>query len=125
MLDLKRDEDLSVLKKLLGRADVLVQNLAPGASKRLGLDSYGDIADRTFLFLHRSHACAIRGRPVLPSWMILVGGIGTSSSMIFRCPSFGIFVATTVEPLPKDTLHGTCRACVYGMLGRLGHCTIW
>ena len=37
-LDLKRSEDLSVLKKLLGRADVLVQNLAPGATKRLGLD---------------------------------------------------------------------------------------
>ena len=37
-LDLKRSEDLSVLKKLLHRADVLVQNLAPGATKRLGLD---------------------------------------------------------------------------------------
>ncbi|OBT42158.1 hypothetical protein VE00_08314 [Pseudogymnoascus sp. WSF 3629] len=36
-LDLKKSEDLKVLKKLLRRADVLVQNLAPGASARLGL----------------------------------------------------------------------------------------
>ncbi|KAJ5549673.1 hypothetical protein N7535_002390 [Penicillium sp. DV-2018c] len=36
-LDLKREEDHAVLMKLLGKADVLVQNLAPGASARLGL----------------------------------------------------------------------------------------
>lgn len=36
-LDLKTPKDLAVLKKLLARADVLVQNLAPGASARLGL----------------------------------------------------------------------------------------
>lgn len=36
-LDLKQPKDLAVLKTLLGRADVLVQNLAPGASGRMGL----------------------------------------------------------------------------------------
>ncbi|KAJ5873401.1 uncharacterized protein N7473_013274 [Penicillium subrubescens] len=36
-LDLKDKEDHAVLMKLLERADVLVQNLAPGASARLGL----------------------------------------------------------------------------------------
>jgi itaconate CoA-transferase len=36
-LDLKNAEDLAVLKQLLGRVDVLVQNLAPGATDRLGL----------------------------------------------------------------------------------------
>ncbi|KAM0277072.1 hypothetical protein ACHAQH_006080 [Verticillium albo-atrum] len=36
-LDLKDEKDLDVLKKLVSRADVLVQNLAPGASARLGL----------------------------------------------------------------------------------------
>ncbi|KAJ5086241.1 hypothetical protein NUU61_007548 [Penicillium alfredii] len=36
-LDLKNDKDHAVLMKLLERADVLVQNLAPGASARLGL----------------------------------------------------------------------------------------
>ncbi|KAJ5080842.1 hypothetical protein N7456_013552 [Penicillium angulare] len=36
-LDLKNAKDHEVLMKLLGRADVLVQNLAPGASARLGL----------------------------------------------------------------------------------------
>jgi itaconate CoA-transferase len=36
-LDLKRDEARDVLTKLLQRADVFVQNLAPGAAERLGL----------------------------------------------------------------------------------------
>ncbi|KIW35525.1 uncharacterized protein PV07_02215 [Cladophialophora immunda] len=36
-LDLKKPKDLEILKKLLHKADVLVQNLAPGASARLGL----------------------------------------------------------------------------------------
>lgn len=36
-LDLKTPKDLQVLKKLLEKADVLVQNLAPGATARLGL----------------------------------------------------------------------------------------
>jgi crotonobetainyl-CoA:carnitine CoA-transferase CaiB-like acyl-CoA transferase len=36
-LDLKSPEDLAVLMKLLEKTDVLVQNLAPGASDRLGL----------------------------------------------------------------------------------------
>ncbi|OAP59565.1 hypothetical protein AYL99_06863 [Fonsecaea erecta] len=36
-LDLKKPRDLEVLKKLLCKADVLVQNLAPGAAARLGL----------------------------------------------------------------------------------------
>lgn len=37
-LDLKREGDLDVLRRLLARADVFVQNLAPGATRRLGLD---------------------------------------------------------------------------------------
>ncbi|KAJ5179254.1 hypothetical protein N7492_002464 [Penicillium capsulatum] len=36
-LDLKNEKDHGVLMKLLEQADVLVQNLAPGASARLGL----------------------------------------------------------------------------------------
>ncbi|CAG8082517.1 unnamed protein product [Penicillium salamii] len=36
-LDLKQQKDHAVLMKLLEKADVLVQNLAPGASARLGL----------------------------------------------------------------------------------------
>ncbi|KAJ5359795.1 hypothetical protein N7517_008986 [Penicillium concentricum] len=36
-LDLKRGKDHAVLMKLLEKTDVLVQNLAPGASARLGL----------------------------------------------------------------------------------------
>ncbi|CAG8088202.1 unnamed protein product [Penicillium olsonii] len=36
-LDLKHQKDHAILMKLLEKADVLVQNLAPGASSRLGL----------------------------------------------------------------------------------------
>jgi itaconate CoA-transferase len=36
-LDLKQPEALAALKQLLGKADVLVQNLAPGAAARMGL----------------------------------------------------------------------------------------
>src|SRR6185503_15781845 len=37
-LDLKRAEGMNVLSALLARADVFVQNLAPGAAERLGTD---------------------------------------------------------------------------------------
>lgn len=37
-LDLKSEEDRIVLLRLVARADVFVQNLAPGAAARLGLD---------------------------------------------------------------------------------------
>ena len=37
-LDLKQPENLRVLHKLLERCDVLIQNLAPGATARMGLD---------------------------------------------------------------------------------------
>ena len=38
-LDLKRPEAVTILERLLERADVFVQNLAPGATDRLGLGS--------------------------------------------------------------------------------------
>ncbi len=38
-LDLKNPEHLATLKQLLHKADVLVQNLAPGATARMGLDA--------------------------------------------------------------------------------------
>jgi itaconate CoA-transferase len=38
-LDLKHAQAMPVLKRLLERADVFVQNLAPGAAERLGLDA--------------------------------------------------------------------------------------
>ena len=50
-LDLKKPDALAVLKQLLAHADVLVQNLAPGAAARLGLggpghDQHRDDGDR-------------------------------------------------------------------------------
>lgn len=44
-LDLKHSEAPAILGKLLGQADVLVQNLAPGAADRLGL-SYAALSQR-------------------------------------------------------------------------------
>ena len=38
-LDLKKPEAVEVLRKLVGKADVLVQNLSPGAAARLGLSA--------------------------------------------------------------------------------------
>ncbi|MDP6868421.1 MAG: CaiB/BaiF CoA-transferase family protein [Acidimicrobiales bacterium] len=39
VLDLKTDEDAELLHRLIGHADVFVQNLAPGAVARLGFDT--------------------------------------------------------------------------------------
>ena len=44
-LDLKHPEATAILAKLLDRADVLIQTLAPGATARMGLD-YTSIKDR-------------------------------------------------------------------------------
>jgi crotonobetainyl-CoA:carnitine CoA-transferase CaiB-like acyl-CoA transferase len=38
-LDLKRSDDLALLERLLGQADVFIQNLAPGATARMGIGS--------------------------------------------------------------------------------------
>ena len=43
-LDLKTDDGLAILHRLLDRADVLVSNLAPGATARLGISPV-DLAD--------------------------------------------------------------------------------
>jgi itaconate CoA-transferase len=49
-LDLKDAESLAALKVLIGKADVLVQNLAPGAAARMGL---------SFEALHAAHPTLI------------------------------------------------------------------
>jgi itaconate CoA-transferase len=38
-LDVKKADDLALLERLLARADVFIQNLAPGAAERLGIGS--------------------------------------------------------------------------------------
>jgi itaconate CoA-transferase len=38
-LDLKKPEDLKVLERILAQADVFIQNLAPGATERMGIGS--------------------------------------------------------------------------------------
>ncbi len=38
-LDVKKPEDMQLLERMLAQADVFIQNLAPGATERLGLGS--------------------------------------------------------------------------------------
>jgi crotonobetainyl-CoA:carnitine CoA-transferase CaiB-like acyl-CoA transferase len=85
-LDLKKPEALDVLHRLLGRADVLVSNLAPGAVGRLGIaveryprliaveiSGYGEggpLSDKRaydLLVQAESGACAITGQPGAPA----------------------------------------------------------
>jgi itaconate CoA-transferase len=39
VLDIKREEDLALLRRMVARADVFIQNLAPGAAARAGFGS--------------------------------------------------------------------------------------
>ena len=55
-LDLKNPKHLQVLKQLIAKADVLVQNLAPGATARMGLDANSLRAAH-----HRLIVCDISG----------------------------------------------------------------
>ncbi len=55
-LDLKHEEASRILRRLLGNADVLVQNLTPGAAARLGLSYPALHADHPRLIV-----CAISG----------------------------------------------------------------
>ena len=41
VLDLKVDDDVAALRRILAEADVFIQNLAPGAAERLGLGEEG------------------------------------------------------------------------------------
>jgi formyl-CoA transferase len=50
-LDLKDPRGLEVLRRLVGRADVLVQNLAPGALERMGLDPDQLVAEQPRLIV--------------------------------------------------------------------------
>jgi crotonobetainyl-CoA:carnitine CoA-transferase CaiB-like acyl-CoA transferase len=90
VLDLKSEVGRDALERLLERADVLVQNLAPGAAERLGLDAaavvqrhprlvavdisgYGSggprAASRAYdlLVQAESGSCAITGTPEVPA----------------------------------------------------------
>lgn len=90
VLDLKGDTDAALLRQMLAQADVLVQNLAPGAMDRMGLSDttlsaaypqlislairgYGtdtDYADmRAYDMLVQAEAglCAVTGTPEVPS----------------------------------------------------------
>jgi itaconate CoA-transferase len=72
-LDLKNELAMSALQKLLEKADVLIQNLAPGAASRMGLSGYGaDGPDRdrkAYDLLIQSEAgfLSITGTPQSPS----------------------------------------------------------
>jgi len=89
-LDLKSDKDLALLHRMVAKADVLVQNLAPGATSRLGLSnaalgakfprliavnivgygqdtSYAGMRAYDLLVQAESGVCAVTGTPESPS----------------------------------------------------------
>lgn len=39
VLDIKQEDDLALLKRMIAKADVFIQNFAPGAMSRLGIDA--------------------------------------------------------------------------------------
>jgi crotonobetainyl-CoA:carnitine CoA-transferase CaiB-like acyl-CoA transferase len=90
VLDLKSESDLALLHRMVGKADVLVQNLAPGAIDRLGLSaeaiaerfpaliavnivgygqdtSYAAMRAYDMLVQAESGICAVTGTPETPS----------------------------------------------------------
>ena len=96
VLDIKRAEDAALLGRLIGRADVFIQNLAPGAASRAGLGSaalreknprlitvdisgYGESGDYAtmkaydLLVQAESGLCSVTGRPEGP------GRVGVSA----------------------------------------------
>ena len=89
-LDLKAKEDLALLHRLIAKADIFVQNLAPGAIARLGLSRaalvekfprlisvhivgygqdtpYADMRAYDMLVQAESGVCAVTGSPDTPS----------------------------------------------------------
>jgi crotonobetainyl-CoA:carnitine CoA-transferase CaiB-like acyl-CoA transferase len=89
-LDLKAKEDLALLHRLVAKADIFVQNLAPGAIDRLGLSRaalvekfprlisvhivgygqntpYADMRAYDMLVQAESGVCAVTGSPDTPS----------------------------------------------------------
>lgn len=101
VLDLKDAADLALLRRMLARADVFVQNLAPGAAARLGLASrdlaaryprlialdivgYGqdtacrDMRAYDMLVQAESGICAVTGAPDAPAKVgVSIADIGT------------------------------------------------
>jgi itaconate CoA-transferase len=90
VLDLKADADAAVVQVMISKADVFVQNLAPGAAARLGLGSgelrkrfprliavdivgygqdtsYRDMRAYDMLVQAESGLCAVTGTPDMPS----------------------------------------------------------
>lgn len=69
-LDIKDDEDRAILLKMLETADVFIQNLLPGALKKLGLDSTnrrGDL-DNQAADPILGNPGTTRSSPSSPSW---------------------------------------------------------
>lgn len=104
VLNLKDPDDLAVVREMLKRADVFVQNLAPGASDRLGLGAaqltaefprlivvdimgygrntpYASKRAYDMLVQAESGICAVTGTPEVPSKVgISIADIGTGTN---------------------------------------------
>ncbi len=90
VLDVKKPDDLALLQRMVGKADVFIQNFAPGAAARLGLGAkellekhprliavdivgygqdtpYRDMRAYDMLVQAESGICAVTGSPESPS----------------------------------------------------------
>lgn len=90
VLDLKDETDLAIVRRMVAKADVFVQNLAPGAAARMGIDAvslvkahphliavdiagygqdtdYRDMRAYDMLVQAESGICAVTGTPDVPS----------------------------------------------------------
>jgi crotonobetainyl-CoA:carnitine CoA-transferase CaiB-like acyl-CoA transferase len=100
-LDLKDPDDLAIVRRMVTKADVFVQNLAPGASARLGLGAaeliqkhprlivvdivgygqdtaYRDMRAYDMLVQAESGICSVTGTPETPSKVgVSIADIGT------------------------------------------------
>src|ERR1700733_3069794 len=120
-LDLKAKEDMALLHRLVAKADIFVQNLAPGAIDRLGLSRatlgesfprlisvhivgygqdtpYADMRAYDMLVQAESGVCAVTGSPETPSKVgvsvaDIATGMNAHAAVLERCSSENVRIA--------------------------------
>ncbi|MGK8931618.1 CoA transferase [Pluralibacter gergoviae] len=94
-LDLKSDEGSAVLHRLIGSADVFIQNLAPGAAARMGLDWESLSAQYPGLIV-----CDISGYGDSPAAPGPTGTSAPTTCLSRANPAFSALPAAPIRP-PK------------------------
>ncbi len=104
VLDLRRGADLATARRLIGEADVVVENFRPGAMTRLGLDAHEVLRDNPRLIY-----CSLPGfagddpRAACPAWEGVLG----AATGAYGPPDGPRFTA-----LPISSCYGALAAAV-------------